>query len=439
MDQKVKTLLYKLFVENWQRKVISAVLAIIIWFTVNQSLITSRTIGNIPVRVINIPSGKTIVDLQSNGTLTKRVNLTLIGNKTLLDELTSNDLEIVIDLDNQKSTGEWYYTITRRNLVSLNPDINLAKGITRVSPTNVHIRLTKLVSEKIPVFITQPIGEAPKDYQFLDVWPYQLTLNVSGPEEVVKRLKAKGIRLTFDLSDITKTELDTLRAKQNQKGGEEVTFYVPDSWKRVNIPLLSDTPIEIDDPRAKDLRIDFVRISLIPLKSRIPLSLYFPTEGLNKFNPKAISISPSSLIEKVNGLDVFSLPLYAKGVTPLFVRIVEQMMQMSITVDPTSENQYLNWSVEFINQRLLEDRYVSLKMSDISDEEVRELQPLVREEYLRNRFRSYMNRFQLYTADDQRLELQITLENNKVLIKEGSSTLPHTSQFSKDEKIPNSS
>ncbi len=204
----MKSLLKRLFYSNWQRKSISLILAIIIWFIVNQSLTTSRAISNIPVRVINIPTGKTIVDLQSNGTLTKRVTLTVVGNKTLIDELTSNDLEVVIDLENQKSTGEWYTTITRRNLISLNPEINLTKGITRVSPTNVHIRLTKLVSEKIPIFITQPIGEAPKDYQFLDVWPYQLSLNVSGPEEVVKRLKAKGIRLTFDLSDITKADLD---------------------------------------------------------------------------------------------------------------------------------------------------------------------------------------------------------------------------------------
>ena len=93
----MKTLLRKLFYENWQRKAISVVLAIFIWFMVNQSLITSRTITNIPVRVINIPSGKTIIDLQNNGTLTKRVTLTLVGNKTLLDELTSNDLEVVID------------------------------------------------------------------------------------------------------------------------------------------------------------------------------------------------------------------------------------------------------------------------------------------------------------------------------------------------------
>lgn len=428
----MKSLLRYIFVQNWKRKLISLGLAIIIWLLVNQSLTTSRTINNIPVRVINIPNGKTIVDLQNNGTLTKRVSLTLVGNKTLLDELTGNDLEVVIDLDDQNHSGEWYTTITRRNLTSTNPDINLTKGISRVSPTNVHIRLTKLVSEKIPVFVTKPIGEAPNGYQFLDVWPYQLTLNVSGPEEVVKRLKSKGIRLTFDLSEITKKELDSIRSKTDSQHGEEVTFYVPEQWKQVSIPLLSDTPIEIDDPRAKDLRIDFVRASLMPINSRIPISLYFPTEEIKNLNPKSISIASSPITERLNGLDILNQTLYAKGVTPLFLRVVEQMMQMTITMEPTQENQYLNWSVEFINPRLLEDRYVSLKMSDIADEEVRELQPLVREEYLRNRFRNYMSNFKLYTSDDKRLDLKIWLENNKVHIEEGSTPLPNTSNFLKE-------
>lgn len=425
----MRTLLLKIFVENWQRKSISIVLAIIIWFMVNQTLTTSRTITNIPVRVINIPPGKTIVDLQSNGILAKRIALTLVGNKTMLDDLTSSDLEVVIDA--QGKQGEWIASISRRNLTSTNPEIDLVKGITRVSPASVIIRLTKLVSEKIPVFITQPIGEAPKGYQFLDVWPYQLSLNVSGPEQVVKRLKAKGIRLTFDLSDITKAELDALRSRPDSPQGDEVSFFVPEQWKRVNIPLLSDTPIEIDDPRAKDLRIDFVRLSLLPIQSQIPLALYFPTEVLDTYNPKNVSIVDTPLIADKNGIFLFDKPLYAKGVSQLFVKIVEQMIQLSITVQPTRESQLLNWSVEFINPRLLEDRYVSLVMSDVSEEDVHDLQPLVREEYLRNRFRSYMNRFQLYDAEDKRLQMQIRLENNKVIIEEGDLPMPHSSMIRK--------
>jgi len=426
----MRTLLRKLFLANWQRKLVSVILAVIIWFMVNQSLITSRSISNIPIRVINIPPGKTIVDLQSSGILTKRMTLTLMGNKTLLDELTSNDLEIVIDAQNKK--GEWIASISKRNLTSVNPEIDLTKSITRIAPASQIVRLTKLVSAKIPIFVTQPIGEAPKDYQYLDIWPYQLSLNISGPEEVIKRLKAKGARLTFDLNEITKAELDALRTRHGSSRGDEVSFPVPDQWKKVSIPLLSDTPIEIDDPRAKDMRIDFVRVSLLPVNSQIPLSLYYPTEVLSEYNPQKISIGSSPLIKTVKGLHLFSEPLFAKGVSHLFVRIVEQMIQMTITITPTKENQFLNWSIEFINPRLLEDRYVSLMMSDISEEDMRELQPLVREEYLRNRFRSYMNRFQLYKSDDERLELNIHLENDKVLINEGSISLHNTSIIRKE-------
>lgn len=427
----MKSLLRRIFIDNWQRKLISVVLSVIIWIIVNQSLITSKTISNIAVRVINIPAGKTIVDLQSNGILTKHQTLTLTGNKTLLDELTASDLEIVIDAHNKK--GEWIASVSRRNLTSLNPDIDINKGITRVSPANITIRLARLITEKIPIFITQPIGESPRDYQYLDIWPYQLSLTVSGPEEVVKRLKSKGIRLTFDLSEISKSELDSLRSKPGSAKGDEVAFFVPEQWKRVNIPLLSDTPIEIDDPRAKDLRIDFVRISLLPINSQIPITLYFPTETLPTLNLKTVSLASSPLIDISYGSPLFSQPLYAKGVSQLFVRIVEQMIQLSITLEKVQPNQNLGWSVEFINPRLLEDRYVSLMMSDISDESIRELQPLVREEYLRNRFRSYMSRFQLYKADDKRLELNISLENGKINIKEGSKKLPNSSLIRKDQ------
>ncbi|NGX39016.1 MAG: hypothetical protein KR126chlam1_00334 [Chlamydiae bacterium] len=426
----MRTLLRKLFLENWQRKLISVFLAVIIWFMVNQSLITSRVINNIPIRIINIPEGKTVVDLQSNGTLAKRTSLTLVGNKALLDELSLNDLEVVIDAQNKQ--GEWIATISRRNLISLNPDLNLSKGITRTSETNVIIRLTKLVSEKIPVFITQPIGQAPTGYQYLDIWPYQLRLNISGPEDVVKRLKSKGIRLTFDLSDITKAELDALRARPDSAQGDEVSYFVPEQWKRVSIPLLSEAPIEIDDPRAKNLRVDFVRISLLPINSKIPVSLYFPTENLNRYNPKNISLTTGPLIQSVGGLDVFAIPLYAKGVSPLFVRIVENMLKITITIDPSDITKELPWSIEFINSRLLEDRYVSIMMSDISDSQIHELQPLDREEYLRNRFRSYMNRFRLYKSEDERLRITAKLTNDKVSLEEGTAPLPNSSKILKE-------
>jgi hypothetical protein len=40
----------------------------------------------------------------------------------------------------------------------------------------------------------------------------------------------------------------------------------------------------------------------------------------------------------------------------------------------------------------------------------------MREEYLRNRFRSYMNRFRFYTASHQKLNLNIELQANSISV-----------------------
>jgi len=58
----------------------------------------------------------------------------------------------------------------------------------------------------------------------------------------------------------------------------------------------------------------------------------------------------------------------------------------------------------------------------VSDEELRSLHPHVREEYLRNRFRSYMNRFQFYKSNDSKLELNFELADNKINLSEGKKS-----------------
>jgi hypothetical protein len=409
----VKTLLKRIFLDNWQRKGISILLAIVIWVVVNHSLTTSKTVSRIPIRIINIPPGKTIEGLHSNGLLNKRITLTLVGSKPVLDDLSSNDLEVVIDAADKPD--EFIASITKKNLTSLNPDIDVSKGINRVSHASFIIRLTKLVTEKIPIIISQPIGEPPRDYQYLDVWPYQLTLTINGPESVIKRLKARGQKLTFNLNDISKAQLDSLPSRSNGADGDVVSFFVPDAWKQVNLPVISDAPIQIDDPQAKQLRIDFVRCTLIPLESPLPAALFFPPATSRDFSPETCAILPSSLVKVVNGVPMITKPLYVKGVSRLFLQVVKEMLQ--IVVIPSSTHAFA-WSVQFINPRVLEDRYVATLMSDVSDDELKELLPSLREEYLRNRFRSFMNRFQLYDEEDMRFDPVIRAVDGGICLEE---------------------
>lgn len=414
----MKTLLYKFFIEHWPRKLVAIILAVITWLVVNHTLTATRNISNVPVRIIHLPPGKTVEGLQPNGRLAKKLTLTVVGNKTLIDELTPADLEVLVDASDKPD--EWIFTISKKNLVSLNPEIDISSGITRVYHPNFVIRMTKIVTEQIPIVITQPIGEAPRGYQFLDVWPYRLNLTVSGPEEVIKRLKLKEQRITFNLNDISKAQIDELALKSESSTGV-VSFFVPDQWKQINIPTLSDSPIEIDDPRAKSLRIDFIRCNLIPIDAPISVALFFPPENLQALNPANAQISSNELVEFVHGSSLISANLFANGVDNLFLQTVREMIQIMIVVSPRSDRNLLDWNVQFINQGKLEDQYVSTLMSDVSDVDLRLLQQGLREEYLRNRFRSYVNRFQLFKSDDSKLDLVIFLQDNKVQVEEASS------------------
>ncbi|MCH9630829.1 MAG: hypothetical protein S4CHLAM37_08350 [Chlamydiia bacterium] len=413
----MKSLIIRIFIQNWPRKLISLILAIIVWFVVSQSMATTKTISNIGIRILNIPEGKTVEGLQSNGLLQKRVTLTLSGNKNLLDELTSNDIEVVIDAVNQRK--EWIATISKKNLLSLNPDINLTRRINKISHKNFIIKLTNLVTERIPVIITQPIGQAPKGYQFLDIWPYQLNLNISGPEDVVKEVKNRGIKLTFNLNDISESQLDDLQSSSS-KQSDVVSFFVPKHWKHVSIPILSTSPITIDDPDAKFLRIDFVRSELIPINHPIPISLFVPPHLILALNPQKLGIVSNEMIENKNGIKLINQPLYAKGVSELFLETISDMIGITVIANPKPDQNQLDWTVQFINPKVLEDRYVSTLLSDSSDEDLHDLQPKVREEYLRNRFRSYMNRFTLYRPDFKRFKLDIEMQGNKINITESN-------------------
>lgn len=415
----MKTLLIRIFIQHWPRKLVALILAIITWLVVNQTLTNTRNISNISVRVINLPQGKTIEGMQANGKLAKKLTLTLVGNKSVIDEITSSDIEVVIDAADKPN--EWIVTVSKKNLNLLNPEIDLSQGVSRVYHPNFIIRTTKLITDQIPIIITQPIGDPPRGYQFLDVWPYRLNLTISGPEEVIKRLKAKEQKITFNLNNISKAELDELSRKSDRGDSDVISFFVPDQWKQIHLPILSENPIEIDDPQAKGLRLDFVRHNQFPISFPIPISLYFPPQHLQKYNPDNTTISQNPLLKETNGIFIFQSHLYANGVDSLFLETVKEMIEIIIIVSPQTDRMVLDWSVQFINPRLLEDKYVAILMSDVSDHDIRLMQPTLREEYLRNRFRSYMNRFQLFELDESKLALSILMKNNKIFIEKRNS------------------
>lgn len=413
----MEQLIVRFFVENWKRKVISLFAALFVWYFVSYSIQETMTIHNIPVRVINVPKDKTVIGLLGNGYLESRVTLTLTGTKDVVLDLEPGEFEVLIDASTADQ-DEWVVQLTKKNLVTLNPDVDLVNHITALKHTDFIVKLSKMVVEKVPINIRPPYGSAPEGYEFLDIWPQGLLQNISGPSEEIDKLKLKGLKLLFNLDDITKDDLDAIAQKQNDMLVDEISFIVPKNWKRVAIPYHRFASEEINDPDAATLRIDFLKKKLLPLAKDIPIEVYYPTKNSDTVNPMTYSLALTEEIHETNGLTVFSYPLYVRDVSRTFLNIVRDYVKIVIVATPKGERDKLMWTVQVINPRELEETYVNKVMAtqeDLKNEGPRPKR--LRETLLKKRFREYLHRLTLYTALEEKLNLTATLDGGKVIVK----------------------
>jgi len=409
----MKSLFKKLFIDNWQRKLLALILAIITWLFVNHSFSSTKTLNDLPIRITNLPKDKIIKGMQCDGLLKETISLEIQGNKNLINTITKNDLEVLIDLkDNKKE--EYNTLISKNNLISKNPNIKIKRAIKKIKNEEFSLKLSNFVKEKISLLITQPLGKAPKGYQFLDVWPYRLYIKVSGPEEIIENLKAKGLSLTFNLDEISERELDIIEASKKRGRNDVVSFFVPTAWKRLNIPEISFSPMEIDDPNAKALRIDFIKKDFIPMNFPIPIILFFPTKTSEKLNPANIFLANNDYVKKINGVDMLTIPLFTKGVSELLIDMLKEKLFIIILVEPNEEKEFLNWKIQTIFPTEVEKIFIKKLFSEDAEDEIKN--SFIKEEFYKVRFREQMNKVSFWTSPKQKLNLKITLDNNKIFV-----------------------
>lgn len=412
------SLIKYLFINHWQRKLIALILASCIWIITHKSLTVNKDIPNVPVKVINLPDGKTVEGMHSNGVL-KTVSLSLNGNKTVLDELSGKNLEVIIDAAGQPN--QWTAVIDKKTLMCKDKTIDLNKAIDRVTPIEISIRNTRRITEKVPILVPPPSGESPKGFQYLDIWPDHLYVTLTGPEKIIKKLKMKGLILQLNLNDISQSDLETF---QRETQNDEISYAVPDSWKKVMAPQISDDSIEIDDPSAKNLQLIFSREDYLFVGNTFPINIYFPPKHSAILNPETLTIAPNDFVMKRNGIKVLKMPLYTQGVSRRFLEIVKDMLQISVVAAPKTERASLLWSAQFINPLDLETRYVAKAIAENQDDYL-DILGTAREDYFRNRFRQSMNRFRFYNADHQKLNLKIQIQGTSIAVVPENNNPPN--------------
>jgi len=403
--------------DNWQRKAVAVITAIILWIFVNHSIIETKTITNVPIRIIKLPTDKTIIGMMPNGILRKRVALTISGTRDVITELESGDLEVVIDAS-MIDRDEWIVKIGKKNLVSLNPAIDLTHHVTHVTHNEFVIKLSRIVTAKIPITIGEPTGEAPKGYEFLDVWPMQMMQTLSGPAEEIQKLKTKGLKLSFDLNKITAKELDALRKEKEVRYSDEVSFPVPEKWKKLMVRFRNNSMEELNDPEAEGLHLNFLHLGDLPIERDLPIRVFYPLEYSATINPETYQLVPSTKVLKKNGITVFTFPLYLKNVSRVFVDVIRDNLEIALVAAPKSRRDVLEWSPEVIDPHELEDTYVAYMIAEHAKEpDASIVVSKLWEKMLRKRFSLYMERVNLWVTPNQRLSLETVLEDNKIIVQ----------------------
>lgn len=405
------------FLRNWQRKLLSFITAIVLWLYVNHSITDTKTIPNVPIKIINLPSDKTIAGLLPNGMLKKRISLTLSGSREVIQELEPGDLEVVIDASSIDHDN-WIARIGKKNLVSLNPAIDLAHHITQVQHNDFVINLTPIMTADVPIRIVINSQNAPDGYEFLDVWPETLFQTLTGPAEEIQKLKLKGLKLVLDLNKITKQDLDGLILAQKNQGRDEVSFLIPPEWKKVMIGFRNNVLEEINDPDAEFLQVEFLKKDALALEKDLPLRVFYPLEFSNLINPSTYRLVKSAKVDIINDLPLLTVPLYVKDVSRQFLEVVRNYLEVVLIASPRTERDVLEWSSGLVDPKALENTYVAFMLSNSSRQN---LQPpaLVkkREQLLRNRFKRYRDRLTLWSTPSQRLNLEPVLGDHEIIVK----------------------
>ncbi|MBF5051222.1 Uncharacterized protein CLAVI_000863 [Candidatus Clavichlamydia salmonicola] len=398
---------------KWKQLSVSLIFAIIIWVLVNQTITLTRTISDIPIRIINLVPDQTVIGLLPDGILEKKVSITLSGNKKLVSELRNSDLELVINAEGRRES--WVASFDKRNLVGVHHHSDIQNNLQTILANDVFINLSPLVTERIIISVKPPIGHAPTGYQYLDVFPKILSQEVTGPLEPVKKLKQQGLELCFNMNNISKKELSELYEENNLN--HEISFLIPEIWKQIPISFKGNALTPLNDPHSDNLRIVFLRQELIALEKKIPVILFFPKNTSTNFNPHLYELGTGGIIEEENGFKVLSIPLFVKNVSRLFLDIVSDHLLLAIVISNHDNNIQINHSIEVINHKFLENTFVKVSLKE-DDHDLFTKAQEEKELSLRLRFQEYLRELLLYTASGKPLNLNIDLNRNNTVLLE---------------------
>jgi YbbR domain-containing protein len=158
---------------NFGLKALSLIIALGLWLAGHRDIERAM---EVPVEFRNIPSDLMVADNRVD-----YVVLRLMGPRTLVSTLDSEDLKLSMDLRGAKS-GSASYPLGAHSF-------NVPRGVTvaRITPPVIHLRLEPVLKRAVPVTVRFSSGPA-AGYKVYQTTVQPPTVSVQGPADEVKRL-----------------------------------------------------------------------------------------------------------------------------------------------------------------------------------------------------------------------------------------------------------
>lgn len=189
-------------------KLIAILMAIALWFIVvanNDDLMRTNTIANIPITYTNEDVLEDDYGLRLIEGQDQTVTIKLTGPYASLYSLTTNDIQVRVNLANFQKPGT--YTInTSSQSTNCTLVVNSSSVTAEVStPSSFQIVIDEVITKEVPVTI-QVDGTPSAGYMYDDPEGEQAAVNVTGPKTVVNQIrKATAVVPAEDSTGLTKT------------------------------------------------------------------------------------------------------------------------------------------------------------------------------------------------------------------------------------------
>jgi YbbR domain-containing protein len=165
----LEKILRRIFIEDWSLKLLSIAITLVLWLVVTGQNEPITTHMNLQLNFVRPQS------LEISNDPPKSVEVTLLGSKSKLDNLTAPDLVATVDITDQRA-GERMLRLSEKAQLSLPPGIRVMGFV----PSAVPVRLEPIVEKEL---IVEPKVEGkPSDgYEVYSITPDRKTVTVRGP------------------------------------------------------------------------------------------------------------------------------------------------------------------------------------------------------------------------------------------------------------------